>query len=409
MAVAASACRGEPGVTPEGPWGKVVPWLLAGCLAVSACGAFGMGLWQAWVRNGDDDMHMRVAEYAAFRVGDYPNKSVDMPKVVRTVPFTVYPPYAFPMFVAFFEPGGRLQGRIVVEALTLVAIVIMGFYGYERLKSFGTAWATVGALAGAGMACNGTTVALGQFSTVCAGLLVLQVMVLERGWAAVGGLSWAAAMIKPQVGVAFSVLFLVNRQIRGLACGIGVLVALGAVALWWTETSAATMLHYWLFRMQMKFAVESGGVGPGHVAEWLGVNHRLAQYAALVALAGLGLAAVIVARLVQRDIAVPDLLPLAGMSAVLGRVLTYHRHYDNSMLFPLLLAWLSVALATPTAANVATAVAVGLTLWIPMRVQEWVPLIQFIQPAIWIIAGLRLASVAVSGSPPPDAERPGAG
>ncbi len=372
------------------------PWLLAAGLAVTAVGAFGMGLWRAWACNGDGDMQLRVREYAAFRAGDYPNPPVDKPAAGRKAPFTIYPPYAFPMFAVFFEPGGLIQGRIVIELLTVAAVVLMGFYGRDRLKPFGPAWATVGALAGVGMASNGTTLALGQFSTMCAGLLVLQLMLLERGRAAAAGCAWAAAMIKPHIAVASAVLFLVNRLTRGLVVGVAVLALLSAAALWWTETSPAALAHHWLFQVKLRFASGSPAFGPAHLAEGLGWDQRLTQTAALGILAIVAVAVVACVRLPRREVATLDLLPLAAIGAVLGRVLIYHRHYDNVMLFPLLIACLALALAAPTAANVATAVAVGLTLYIPQRVHEWVPFVQFILPAIWIVAALRVAVVAVA-------------
>jgi hypothetical protein len=372
------------------------PWLLAGALALTAVGAFGMGFWNAWVRNQDADMQLRVAEYAAFRVGDYPNPAVDRPQAGPAVPYSAYPPYAFPMFAPFFEPGGLLQGRLLVEVLTIAAVVLMGSYGNARLKPFGSGWAVVGSLAGVSMATNGMTLSLGQFSTVSAGLTVLQLILLERRAAIPAGLCWAGGMIKPQIALPFAALFLVNRQARGLACGIVVLAALSAIAVWWTDLSPGALANHWLFRMRMDFAEESGGVGIGHVAAWLGWNPRVMQFLALGALVVVAVAAAAGVRFVHRDVVVPDLLPLAGICAVLGRVLVYHRHYDNVMLFPLLLAWLCRALAAPTAANAATAAAVGLTLWIPQRVQDDVPFIEFLVPAIWIVAALRLARVALT-------------
>lgn len=374
--------------------GGLGPWLLAALLAASVIASFGTGLWQAWGRDGDNDMQERLAEYRAFRLGDYPNRHVDVPAPGRTAPYSVYPPYALPMFAVFFEPGSLPQGRFVVQLLSFAAVVLMGVYGHARLATFGRAWAAVGAVAGAAIAGNGTALALGQFSIVCAGMLVLLLMLLESRRGVAAGLGWAAAMLKPQIGVAFAVIFLVCGQVRGLLCGIAALAALGAAALWWTDASSSALVRHVLFGMPMGFAVESTGVAPAHLAQVLGMSHRVMQFAALALVVCLGLAAVGVSRRGQRGVTVHDLLPLTGMCAALGRVLTYHRHYDNVMLFPLLIAWLSLAVATPSVANVATAVAVGLSVWTPQRVQECVPLVQFVQPFIWIIAGLRLAGAA---------------
>ena len=83
----------------------------------------GNGLRHAWMFDGDGDMQVRVAEYAAFRQGIYPTRQVEteIPAGMR-VPYTVYPPYALVMFVPFFEPFGKLQGRIVIELHSLVSL-----------------------------------------------------------------------------------------------------------------------------------------------------------------------------------------------------------------------------------------------------------------------------------------------
>ncbi|MFM9058539.1 MAG: hypothetical protein ACKOSQ_05400, partial [Planctomycetaceae bacterium] len=131
-------------MTPARRLGNIAPWLLAAGLVVAAAGGLGIGLGLAWARNYDGDMQERVVEYASFRLGDYPNRLVDEPQAGPAPRFTVYPPYAFPTFAAFFEPGGLVQGRVLLALLSVAAVILMGFYGHARLRAFGPAWATVG-------------------------------------------------------------------------------------------------------------------------------------------------------------------------------------------------------------------------------------------------------------------------
>lgn len=368
----------------------ILVWLLAAYLAAAATAAFASGLWNAWALGIDHDMQARAAEYQAFRDGVYPNSTIDRAADEGKPPYSVYPPYALPMFAVFFEPGGVVQGRIVVEALSAAALLLIGVCGRNMLAGHGLAWAAVGALAAAAVTVNRSVISLGQFSAVCMGFVFLQIAMLERGRPFAAGACWAAAMIKPQIGLAFFALFLVNRQWRGLVFGVAILVILGLFALWWTEVSPAVLVHHWLFHTNMKFAASSSGFGPAAAAEWLGWDHSRVQYAMLAVLAGV-MAAVV--RFVIRDILMPDLMPLAAICAVLGRVLFYHGVYDQVMLAPLLLACLSAALTTPGWRGGAVTGAVAATLWVPQRVWELVPGQEFLQPAIWILAAVYVGAV----------------
>ena len=99
------------------------------------------GLHQAWLNNGDFDMRSRVSEYTSFRQGVYPNRALEGNSAPDSVPYSVYPPYALPMFTVFFEPGGKLQGRILIEILSLASLVVIGIYGFRELNFAGPALA----------------------------------------------------------------------------------------------------------------------------------------------------------------------------------------------------------------------------------------------------------------------------
>jgi len=393
-----------------------LPCVLAVLLAALAVKDCGRAIWKSWRPEAVFDLRLRLAEYEAFRDGVYPNRAVEQsfvggvrregePDSARPwdeVPFSPYPPYAVPMFVPFFEPGGLLQGRIVVQALSISSLVAMGLFGYRRLRPFGPAWAAVGGVAGAAIYTNPLSFMYGQFSILCAGLLIIQLMLLEQGRRSAAGLAWAFAMIKPHIAAAFAAVFLINRQSRGLITGAAFLMMLAGVACWWTETSPFAHARFLLLRAGLGFAADSSGVGLGKLTEWLGWNHRVTQLVAVAAaIAVAGLAASLARRL-HRRMTVADLLPLAAVCAVLGRVLLYHRQYDNVMMFPLLVAWLSTALARPTAANVSMATAVAITLWLPwsQRIIELNPLVDsiaVIAPLIWVAAGVHLAVVTRLG------------
>ena len=348
------------------------------------------GLRHAWLSDGDGDMQTRVAEYAAFRQGVYPTRPVEteIPAGMQ-VPCTVYPPYALPMFAVFFEPFGKIQGRIVVELLSLVSLCAMAAYGYTLLRSWGPAAAGLGAVSALAIFGNGTAIAVGQFSILCAGALLMQVVSLDRGRPLAAGAWWAVAMLKPQIGLAFAGLFLVRREWRGLACGFCILVVLSLIACWWTEVSPLSVVRYWLFRMNMSFAAETSI--PGRVATALGVGPRVLHLGAAALL--LAMVPLLAPKPGTLALCV-DPLFLGGIASLLGGVLLYHWFYDNVMMFPLLFVALAAAARSPSPGRLAIAAAMGLSLWTPEQLIAYLQLAGLARPAVWIVCSVALIASA---------------
>jgi hypothetical protein len=329
-------------------------------------------------------MGFRLHEYAWFRNGHYPNPAIEIAAGAGRQPRSVYPPYAFPMLALFFEPGGRIQGRIIVQVLSGVALVGMAAFG-RRLVPAAAALAAIAAPAIAG---NGSALALGQFSIICVGLLVAQFSLLERGRSGAAGCCWALAMLKPQIALAFAALFFVRRHWHGLLVGGMILVAASAAACWWTEVSPLDVLRNSLLRSSFSFAADGNVAGAAHLAAWLGIDASLVQWTALAALvaliAGIGL-------WLRRLSTEPDLLDLAGICGVLGALLVYHRHYDNVMLAFTLLAAIRAAASGPSTTWTAAVIAMGGSLWIPQRFFEQLPGHQCYRPIIWSATAALLA------------------
>jgi DNA polymerase len=70
-------------------------------------------------------MGQRLREYSLFRRGVYPCHVLEKdPGGLRI--YSVYPPYAFPLFVPFFEPEGAVQGRVMIESLSVASLMVIG-------------------------------------------------------------------------------------------------------------------------------------------------------------------------------------------------------------------------------------------------------------------------------------------
>lgn len=373
-------------------------------MALLAAAVLGKGAWTAWSQHNDGDMLQRAQEYDCFRRGIYPNRAIEGPATPAGTPYTVYPPYALPMFAVFFEPGGWLQGRIVLQGLSLAALVVMGRFGWSTMRRHGgdAAWAALGGVAAAAIGGNCSALARGQFSIICVGLIVAQIVLLERGRVAAAGLCWSLAMLKPQIALPFALLFLVDRQWRGLLFGAAILGCLGLFSCWWTDVSPLTVARHWLFDMPLKFTESANSVGPAMISRWLGISPRSGQSLALGALVltlvaiaalaaiGRGRAASWLARR-QPDDAAPagaagDMLPVAAICGLLGELFMYHFHYDNVMLFPAVLCLLAMACAAPSWRTVGAAAVLGSTVWLPQSVFDAWPALAILRAAVWAVS-----------------------
>ena len=175
-----------------------------------------------------------------------------------------------------------------------------------------------------------SAIGLGQFSTICIGFLVLQWMFLRRGWGCAAGVCWAFAMLKPQIGLAFALMFPALAQMRGLVVGGGLLAVLSALTMWWTGVRPDVLWVSGVSSHALEF-VSQQRYGAGLWIQSLGMRPQTASKAVVVFLCVLGLFLHWMAR---RRRFHPE--GMAALAAVLGYGMLHHVHYDNMMLLPLL-------------------------------------------------------------------------
>lgn len=352
---------------------------------VFACG-IGVACWLAWTQQTDCDLRERYLEYCWFREGTYPNPWLEPQPGPRPQRYSVYPPYAFPMFAVLFEPGGMIQGRWMTHVLSLASLVVIGRYGRRALAGFGPAIASLGAIAGLAIAGNLAAFKSGQLSIICMGLVILQMESLADGRRVAAGLCWALAMVKPQIGLPFAALFLLRRDGLALAVGTVALTLLTAFTCWWTGVTPEALADLWLRNMSMRFGGEGFAFTSHALARVLNVSDRLVL--AMSALATAVVVAVLAARL--RSVGEAAMLPVAAACSVLGMFMCYHRHYDNVMLFPAVLLAITTAARTRRWIDIMTATVFIATLIIPlpMRFLRSVPAVQILLAGVWLVGGL---------------------
>ena len=364
------------------PWLRTLGLTLLALLAVAT---LLNGLLHAWLAPGGD-MFLRLNEYGYFRNGVFPHPQIALRKGLEITALSVYPPYAMPMFAPFFHPGGAMQGRLVIQALSLLSLGLIGWVGQRLLRGAGAAAGVLGALAGAAISGNSNALAHGQFSLICMGLITSQWLLLARQRRIPAGLCWALAMIKPQIALPFALPFLRKRWLRGLVVGVSLLVALSTVAFWHTGVTPLHYLQLWTRPQSMDFIRGGSQSAAGDLAD----NFGLSAAASQLLVAGLGATVVGLWWWCRRH-KPADPLQTAAVCAVVSAVGFYHYNYDNILLFPALLMSLRLAITRQGIQWRLLAVAMAMSLWTPQRIIDRVLLGGQAQLLLWLLVGVVLA------------------
>lgn len=355
---------------------RIILLVMAILLGLGGCAYLAKGFRVAW-QGGDTDLRIREREWVDFEKGVYPNKRLEQP--VKAKAHSVYPPWALPMFAPFFGAGDFVTARIVLQVLSLAGLAAMMWFGWRELAANGWQAGLLGAAMALAISGNCSAIALGQFSILCAGLLAAQILSMQSNRQILAGACWAFSMIKPQIALPFALLFLLERQWRGLITAGLVLALLSAGAFWWTGVSPLDFFAAGPATEKLRFVRDSGYVGTMWI-DWLDLPPRAATG---IALGVLGLCGItLLLRDCQGRI---SLLNASGACAMLGFVLFYHRQYDNQMLFPLKLAMAVVALREKSALAIALAGLLGLSLYLPAGMvarSEVLSLLAFLAPVL---------------------------
>jgi len=375
------------------PW-RSIQWGLLGLLLIASVLSLLDGV-NASLTHPKADLITRFREYAVFSDGLYPMRNLVDHPVPKTFPYSVYPPYALPMFAVFFGIGGLAQGWAVVWGLSIVSLGLVGWIGWRTLRFAGPAPALLGALAPLAISGNSYSLFQGQFSILCMGLISLQWLLLNRQKPLAAGACWAAAMLKPQIALAFALPFLRRPNRKGLLIGLTALLGLGAGALAHTNVSPLRYLAVWWNQDRFRFA----HAGTMNLMHLLGPGTATFLLLVLTGVLGMALfakstpfAASISSSLYGAVDGGAPTLKLQALCGVVGSVFFYHHPYDNIMLYPALLAMFALALRQRGLWTTVLAIAMAMTLWAPMH---WVAnsrWFQTLSTGVAILVGLTLLS-----------------
>ena len=350
------------------------------------------------------DLHQRFAEWQLFRDQIYPHARLATPEQRELSYFrtTVYLPPALPLFGMLFAWGGIWQGKITMVIASLTALYLIARVGWTSLRPWGKNAAWLGALSPLTIAGNASCLAHGQFSIVCMGFITLQWLQLQRqqpGWA---GISWALAMLKPQIAASFALPFFTRRNVGGLFLGVALLLGLTAAALSHTQTSPVSLALSWI--QTLPVFIHHGNANALNLLP-RELRRNPVFITALITtllIAATSIAAALRHHLLRPpqdrtgqsadsiNARKPDPLILAAICGIFGMVALHHRHYDNIMLYPAILSCWRNTMLTPRLGDLSLALLISATLWTPQFVLERLPVHRELQVVIWLIVGLAL-------------------
>lgn len=405
---------------------RAVPVIGLALLLLYAAAVVLSGVWIGWTRPSGGDLGERLDEWRLFQAGIYPSAGLAT-AAERAIPYfrtSVYLPWAMPLFGLLFTGGGLNQGRLLVQVLSLLALIPMVVIGWRSLRPWGGHAAWLGGLAPVAIAGNSACLGQSQVSMLCMGLVSLQWLLLRRRRPGAAGFAWGLAMIKPQITLVFGLPLLWRGHRRGLGVGLILLVLLSAGALIHTRTAPLDFLASWL--QSLPDFISSGNQNV------LALLFDLWRYASALIVA-LGFAILVLAfgkGLVlwrrracgQRQAADVepassserhhtawrrsspqwllgvserawqlDPLTVAGLLGVAGQLAFYHRHYDNILLFPALLACWRLLLMQRLQIHALLTTLTSAILWTPVPLLSRLPGYSGIQILILVLVSGLLA------------------
>ncbi len=295
-----------------------------------------------------------------------------------------YPPWSFFTAFIFFPPISWELTRIYHALLNTFSILVSAIFAYRIGLPYSRAEALFCLTAILAIASNKSTLMMGQYGIIINALLILMFWLIQKNKNIWAGLVLGIAMVKPNISAPFFLILMIHKRFKAIFA-FSLYIILGSIYIWIiTKLSPIYMLNK-IFG-QSKYFADKGYSAIGFVTA-LGLDPKQAT----LLLGIIGLFAVSVIIYLCRNY---SLLNLFAICSVIGRVFIYHRHYDNIMLMFLLLAIIKIYLVNPKKLNVFFVIVVGVSLWFPARIIDYVNL-ELLQIMIWITA---LGHILIQGN-----------
>lgn len=306
------------------------------------------------------DFRTLFRELTSFYHGTYPHAAVTTPAPGMQPLRSDYPPSSFWLFVPWLPPGMSFRfTEAWFLACQIIAAAVLVRFAWNQGSINGHAPGVM--LAAAVLAITGLRADLlfGNVALVTTMLLLgLQSAIERERWWTAGGF-WLGAMLKPQMGWAFALLFAQRKKWAPIAAASAVLVVLAFAACRWTNVSidrviASAVTGNWaaISRVSERYSLVS-----------LLVTAGMSPASAMLLGAIAGVAAVLWG--LAARLAGAGSLHRFAYVALIDRICAYHNVCDDLLLaFPLI--WLGRrAWAKANPWSWTAFCALGLSIWAP--------------------------------------------
>jgi hypothetical protein len=292
-------------------------------------------------------------------------------------------------------PSDWQAARAWYAGVNVLAIAVMGIFAYRAGKAGGIEIGCLFAAATLAMGSICGTLGVGQFGPIVAAGLIAALWLDERGHPILAGIAVGVSLFKPTLSVPFLIPFLVKRRWMVLAAA-AIYIAVGSCFVWWRSgVNPLVMLHN-MQEAPIRDWAFTGSHDLLSLLAMMGWDKRIAMrvLAVTVAVLAFGLS------VYWRN---ASMLYLFAIAAMAGRLWTYHRYYDDTILVFLLAAVGAAAIRGKSRVGAVTFAVLGASLWLPQRlvaddvglgITIWLPMI-----LVWLAATGVLLAIAPRHEP----------
>lgn len=290
-----------------------------------------------------------------------------------------YPPWSYTTGLLLVPPVEWTVTRWYFAVLSLLSLGLSAFCAYRWCRPTGSMPSAIAAAMVFAVFPSAICISYGQYAVPILGLQAAAILALDSKRSLLAGLLLGLALVKPQLTMLL-VLALAAGGSVGAAFTAGSVAALGTLVMALVVGEAPWTVLVRSFTEAVHNAHNSQNPLPGLVAMLTG--NRLS--APVVAIAGVAVAIVSARRLRHERSA----LPLAAIAAILAMFWSSRKHMDVPLMtLPLVLVGLDLA-RTRGMREGAFFGLLGLTLWAPVRDDQWaLPVVEIADTLIWMAAG----------------------
>ncbi|HWP05930.1 MAG TPA: glycosyltransferase family 87 protein [Polyangiaceae bacterium] len=287
-----------------------------------------------------------------------------------------YPPWSVAVGFLMAPPVAPHWVQAYFSVQNLLALLAIGRFAYVAGARFGRTGARFLCASALAISTHAVVLRNGQYGLIVNGGLVALVAAEYAQRSRTSGLALAIAALKPQSAAPFALLLFRRASWRGLVVAALTLgLGTACVALWLERNPIALLV--------LAFRESAGWVpcdsGLLRLLLELGAPQRWAV--PLLAVTAVAIGSAVLWRHRAQSILIKG-----AILAVVARLWTYHRRYDDVLLVFFLVPLGVHALKRRTASAWLGFFAVGLTLWLPLRQEDTGSGLIALKIAVWLAA-----------------------